>query len=496
MKTSIVAILAALAATGSSASLVGANNVQLGAQVGGSSGTSVYATNNVAVGAYAMWSSYDRSGIEANVAVGVSAGADTENVRRSVFVGAGAGDGASDCAECVAIGVNAGKYWQQQNGRVAVGKRIDATAGMAHFDTADLSVGRLYHDNGYDFQMENIRDPQDFAVAPWTPGTVRTGTVALETYASDSPEGLRRATLSVGDDGRLAVSLNGMVANIALETSDPALDWAAARGGIDPGDTLAIYADGSRIVTNLASIARINGYVFPTNNLVAVYGGTNCVEVGEHAFYCCDSLVVASFPAATHVGNYAFYYCFALKQAYFPVADSLGKGTDGFSDETNTFCGCISLEEIELPAATNICWGGLQGCPSLRRVYAPALKSLGSSVFYGDSSLETVDFGTSLAAVPSMGAASGFTFVPATCCVVVPDGLLAAWRTDAKWSNAASLKGFRIVSQSGYRTARRADIDDAVETAMSARLDGISFAFENGALAVYTNGAFAVSLGQ
>lgn len=502
MATAFAALALAQAAT---ASITGTGNVQVGTAVGGGGAVSVGATNNVFVGAYSMWSPYNLSGIIANVLVGTSAGAYAEDLRGDVFVGAGAGNGARGCVECVAIGVGVGAGWDNQDGRVAIGPRMDMTPQMGHLDTADLSVGSLARGADWGYGMGDIRDPDpdnaDNNGVPWTPGTVRTGTVALETYVSNSPEGLRKATLAVGDDGRLAVSLNGMVANVALETSDPALDWAAARGGIDPGDTLAIYADGSRVVTNVTSFSTYDR-PFSLTNLVAVYGGTNCVELGSQAFGTTSEdpadantwLLLASFPSVVRVGHCAFGYCTSLKHVYLPQASEVGNIL--WNEKYDVFWGCLALEEIELPAATNLCYGALESCISLKRVHAPSVKYVKSVAFANCQSLEVVDFGSSLEAVPTLAAISAFRGTPAGCFVVVPDGLLAAWRADSQWSNAVSTYGLRIVSQSGYRTARRADIDDAVETAMSARLDGISLAFENGGLAVYTNGVFAISLGQ
>ena len=482
--------LCAIAAGLAKGELDGERNIQLGAYIGGQS--PIAATNNVAVGSYALYGNLGTTPHYGNVVIGVSAGAYAEGLHQNVFIGAGAGNGANFASNCVAIGVNAGEEWSD-SGRVAVGDRIDLGESLGVLDTGMLAVGRV----NPGAEAIHIIDPDTDWIGgvPWTPGGVRTGFLVLEESATNAAAGRRTATLTVNGDGRLAVMQNGVVSEVATGAdADIETAWRTAHEDVDYGDTVLIYADGSRVVTNVAAIT---DHSLPMQGLVAVYGGTNCTEIGDWAFVLNHSntslsgavpVVAAAFPSVRRIGHKAFLLCYRLKHLWLPEAEEVGRGLGGVdATDYDVFSNCLSLEEVDLPSATNITYGAFYNCVSLRRVYAPAANAVGGGAFQYCGNLEKVDFGSTLAAMPVLVGTSAFSNIPRGCRVIVPDGLEESWRGDNKWEYAVTNYGVRIVSQSGAKPAIVADV--------TKRLGAVSLAIEgDGSLGIYTNGVLAGTL--
>ena len=141
---------------------------------------------------------------------------------------------------------------------------------------------------------------------------------------------------------------------------------------------------------------------------------SDAVKVGAYAFYGCEDLVSAEFPAATTVCESAFRQCYALESLGFPAATSV---------ETNAFKYCAAKEisfpilttmasdafadcgitAIDLPCATAVPSSAFDTCSSLKTATFDVAKSVGSDAFYMCTALETVD-------LPSCTTLTGYVF--------------------------------------------------------------------------------------
>ncbi|MDR2019707.1 MAG: leucine-rich repeat protein, partial [Treponema sp.] len=115
-------------------------------------------------------------------------------------------------------------------------------------------------------------------------------------------------------------------------------------------------------------------------NLASVTGA-NAASVGQYAFYGCNALETASFPAATDIGQYAFYKCTALESVDLPEAASIGG---------SAFYECTALESVDLPEAAFIGNNAFYKCTALESVDLPEAASIGSQAFWYCRKLETV----------------------------------------------------------------------------------------------------------
>ena len=109
----------------------------------------------------------------------------------------------------------------------------------------------------------------------------------------------------------------------------------------------------------------------------------NVTEVGDAAFYDCQSLTSANFPLATSIGNCAFEMCRALTSVNIPVATSIDN--DAFGD-------CRALTRVDLPVATSIGVRAFYACRALTRVDLPVATSIGDWAFYDCRALTSVNF--------------------------------------------------------------------------------------------------------
>ena len=92
-------------------------------------------------------------------------------------------------------------------------------------------------------------------------------------------------------------------------------------------------------------------------------------NIGDYAFSNCTNLQTASFPKCKTVGFGAFYYCSSLTTAYFPKASNFGG---------NAFNNCVNLTSIEAPLLEIAGGQAFQNCSKLSEVNFPLLKRIGS----------------------------------------------------------------------------------------------------------------------
>ena len=163
-------------------------------------------------------------------------------------------------------------------------------------------------------------------------------------------------------------------------------------------------------VTLSESLTYIGSYAFAEcTALTQIQIPDTVTSLGEYAFYNCDRLTEFTFPAGitsisesvlfdcmclttvtipygvTSIGRYAFRNCPALTEVVIP--DSV---THIYAD---AFLSCTSLTSLHIPSSvTYIGRSAFASCTNLQHVVlAPiAVPSLGSSVFYNTSALQTI----------------------------------------------------------------------------------------------------------
>ena len=157
--------------------------------------------------------------------------------------------------------------------------------------------------------------------------------------------------------------------------------------------------DGSGIIVNIgANVTRIPAYLFnpsgssnsPNITSVNFEEGSQCTEIGNHAFRYCSSLISITIPEnVTSIGRSAFYGCSSLATVAF------GENSRLTSIGGVAFEGCSSLASITIPEnVISIGSYAFSGCSSLTSITIPEnVDSIGVGAFNDCSSLVTVTFG-------------------------------------------------------------------------------------------------------
>ena len=117
-------------------------------------------------------------------------------------------------------------------------------------------------------------------------------------------------------------------------------------------------------------------------------------EIGDRAFYNCDSLFDLTFPGTVAtIGNRAFYNCDSLVNFYLPNAITT------IGDET--FFWCASLTSISLPTSlTTIGLNAFYNCESLTSISIPSgVTSIGAGAFYGCESLTAISLPSGITSI-------------------------------------------------------------------------------------------------
>ena len=179
---------------------------------------------------------------------------------------------------------------------------------------------------------------------------------------------------------------------------------------------------------------------------------TTVVRVGMGAFAGCVNLTSAKLPAAPLLEEQVFYNCSRLQKVSLPNCASIGN---------NAFGNCYSLAEVSLPTTTELFANVFQQNTGLQKISLPNVTNIEDSVFSGCTRLTEVNFGGSLATVPSLGSSS-FPSLTSTCRLIVPDALYDTWTTTNGWSNLASM-GYSYMKYSEWEFARKYEVIDAVQ---------------------------------
>lgn len=138
----------------------------------------------------------------------------------------------------------------------------------------------------------------------------------------------------------------------------------------------ALYADGT---------AKVVDYLGTAESIIIALQGYTVTEIGERAFYSCDTLKTVVLPSTLKViGRYAFSGCRALKRVEIP---------EGVTEiAQGAFNGCNVLEELVLPSTlTQIGESAFSYCHKLTELSLPSgLLSIGTNAFIGCDSLTSV----------------------------------------------------------------------------------------------------------
>lgn len=152
-------------------------------------------------------------------------------------------------------------------------------------------------------------------------------------------------------------------------------------------------------------------------------------KIGEYAFYGCEELVSAEFPAVETIGYNSFSGCVALPAANFPAAKFVNM---------TAFYGCSALASVSLPAVLLIHESAFGMCTALTEADLPVATQVGDRAFSG-SGLKTLILrntaGVATAGVYPLGntpIASGGGYI------YVPSALVASYKAATNWSTYAA----------------------------------------------------------
>lgn len=209
-------------------------------------------------------------------------------------------------------------------------------------------------------------------------------------------------------------------------------------------NTLVIFADGTHDITGSETLSA--SFVKRGGGPVAIYGGTNLTKLDAHlggnggasGYNGCLASIIC--PEVTSIGYMSFYTCYRLAQVELPKCVYVGTG-GGNNGDFAVFCNA-AFEEIDLPAASNICSYAFAGNGYLKRAHIPTATSIGTHAFESCESLELVDFGDSMLSVPSLVSANAFADTPDDLAFVVPDALYDTWIASGNWATIAASKRF------------------------------------------------------
>ena len=139
------------------------------------------------------------------------------------------------------------------------------------------------------------------------------------------------------------------------------------------------------------------------------YGNFTVTEIGDYAFYCCDSLETVFVPSTvTSIGQYAFNRCDSLSVISIMNVTSIGACAfsycrnlssiwlpNGITEiNESTFNSCSSLQFINIPTTVNIIKHyAFYGCSNLQSILIPSnVTQIMSTAFRDCTNLSSVTF--------------------------------------------------------------------------------------------------------
>lgn len=148
--------------------------------------------------------------------------------------------------------------------------------------------------------------------------------------------------------------------------------------------TLNIRTLLSKSVTAIKTKLGIDSFTWGEyeDKLAEAMGGVDIAaliqNIGDAAFYECEEITTANFPAVTTIGEEAFDECPNLTTVNFPVATTIG----GWAFE-----GCPSITTVNFPVVTSIGEGAFSFCENLTTADFGAVTSIDSKAFFNCAAL-------------------------------------------------------------------------------------------------------------
>ena len=211
--------------------------------------------------------------------------------------------------------------------------------------------------------------------------------VALTTYANET---------SGADDRTLSDAVATLVAGYG-------------QGG---GYTIDDIAGGAPTGAITITAAIIVKNAFSDKTGITSVSAPNCTNIYNNAFYGCSGITSISFPELTTVGTYVFQGCSGLTAVAFPKLTSHGT--------TRMLASCTNLVTADMGTATGIDSQFLYQSTKIRTL-----------ILRKSDSVVTLNNW----AVADLG---GIYSNPTSSTIYVPNALLSAYQSAAKWSSAYS----------------------------------------------------------
>ena len=220
------------------------------------------------------------------------------------------------------------------------------------------------------------------------------------------------------------------------------------------------------------TITEIGGYTFAGYAGTSITIPSSVTSIGDNAFSGCTSLTSVTIPdGVTSIGSSAFSGCSSLKSMTIPFVGATKDGTSnthfgyifgaqrfynnkdyvptslkeviitgGTSIGSSAFYGCTSLTSVTIPdSVTSIGSGAFSGCTSLTLITIPdSVTSIGQSAFSGCTSLTSVTIGNG---VTSIGR-EAFHNCSSLASVTIPDSVTSI--EGSAFSGCSSLKSMTI----------------------------------------------------
>ena len=158
-------------------------------------------------------------------------------------------------------------------------------------------------------------------------------------------------------------------------------------------------------ISNSASFVYSSAFEYKAVQTVDL---SNCLYVGNRAFFYCTSLTTANLPTCTALYEYAFRSCWKLSSISLPNVNNL-----------STYC--------------------LANCSSLQTISLPKCSYLNRYAFLSCSNLNTIYMGIELSTVATMVHSNALSDCSALQSIYVPTSLVYAYRSAENWSYYSSI---------------------------------------------------------
>lgn len=248
-------------------------------------------------------------------------------------------------------------------------------------------------------------------------------------------------------------------------------DYASSIRNVSVIRPYLFMSDTTVVNANFPKVEKIGNGAFSSCTNLQTANFPKCSYIGYSGFISCSKITEASFPEALSIASFCFNSCYSLTTAYFPKASLIGNSA--FCNCSNltsvyapmveelggsVFVNCSKLSDVNFPLtkvigsrytgaafastairsasfpkASYICGSAFANCKSLTTVNLDNVYNMGTAVFLGCTSLETVTLGAysyESIANPSR-LFSGCTNLKS---IYVPSGALNYYQTSSWWS--------------------------------------------------------------